>query len=177
MLSSHQLPEWNAQLFPGMSLSVWSALFRCFTWTIICRPYADMLERRLAGLKMLCNIRLLPEELPPVKAMEELSRRGIPYAITINAQNEVHRSITLNILHGTPQGTIPAHDVTVIPAHNFCQPSSPCPPPEKNHWLSSLKVSGKFCVVNGSILPCRWCWWFTHEITDGYLSCRMFYFD
>ena len=42
-----------------------------------------MLERRLAGLKMLCNIRLLPEELPPVKAMEELSRRGIPYAITI----------------------------------------------------------------------------------------------
>ena len=74
------------------------ALFFCF------RQYAEMLERRLSTFKMLCNIRLLPEELPPTKAMEELSRRRIPYAITINAQNEVHRSITLNILHGTPQG-------------------------------------------------------------------------
>lgn len=71
------------------------------------RQYAEMLERRLATFKMLCNIRLLPEELPPTKAMEELSRRRIPYAITINAQNEVHRSITLNILHGTPQGKFP----------------------------------------------------------------------
>ena len=57
---------------------------------------------------MLSNIRILPEELPPAKAMEQLTQRRIPFAITINAQNEVHRSITLNILHGTPQGKDPA---------------------------------------------------------------------
>ncbi len=75
--------------------------------TLDTRPYADMLERRLAVMKMLCNVRLLPEDLPASKAMEEVARRRVPYAITVNAQNEVHRSITLNILHGTPQGRAP----------------------------------------------------------------------
>ncbi len=75
-----------------------------YTLNTFCRQYAEAVERRLTQYKMLSNIRILPEELPPAKAMEQLTQRRIPFAITINAQNEVHRSITLNILHGTPQG-------------------------------------------------------------------------
>lgn len=36
--------------------------------------------------------------------IEEASKRGHLFAIVINSQNEVHQSLTLNILHGTPQG-------------------------------------------------------------------------
>ena len=63
-----------------------------------------MLERRLAGLLMLTYINLLPPEASMTRAIENVSRHKVPYAIILNEQNEAHRSLTLNILHGTPQG-------------------------------------------------------------------------
>ena len=40
------------------------------------------------------------------KLLIDTTRRGVPYAIVVTAQNEMHRSLTLNILYGTPQGKI-----------------------------------------------------------------------
>ena len=33
-----------------------------------------------------------------------MARRGVLYAVVITSQHEIHRSVTVNILHGTPQG-------------------------------------------------------------------------
>jgi uncharacterized MnhB-related membrane protein len=69
-----------------------------------CRDYANMIERRLAGLLMLSYINLLAPEVSMTRAIENVSRHKVPYAIILNEQNETHRSLTLNILHGIPQG-------------------------------------------------------------------------
>jgi len=38
--------------------------------------------------------------------LEEAARRRMMFAVIVNEQNEMHRSITVNILHGIPQGMI-----------------------------------------------------------------------
>lgn len=71
------------------------------------RDYAEGIEQRLKSASgMLCYINALPEEAAVARAIEEVGRRGILYAISINPQNEVHRSITVTILHGAPQGKL-----------------------------------------------------------------------
>ena len=44
-------------------------------------------------------------EIDVAMAMDAASRRRLLFAVIVNEQNEVHRSITVNILHGIPQGT------------------------------------------------------------------------
>ena len=69
-----------------------------------CRSYADAIERRLRSVGVVGHQLPLssPDSLP--KALEDITRRGLLFSITVNEQNEQHRSLTLNILHGTPQG-------------------------------------------------------------------------
>ena len=49
-------------------------------------------------------ISIMPEGRTAAQMTEELTTRKGLFAIFINPQNEMHRSLTLNILHGTPQG-------------------------------------------------------------------------
>lgn len=44
------------------------------------------------------------EEVPIGRVLANISSRGSLYAIVVMPQNEEHRSLTLNILHGLPQG-------------------------------------------------------------------------
>lgn len=44
------------------------------------------------------------EDVPIGKVLANISSRGCLYAILVMPINEEHRSLTLNILHGVPQG-------------------------------------------------------------------------
>ena len=46
----------------------------------------------------------LNSEMSLSTALDDVSRRGVLYAIVLTAQHEMHKSVTVNILHGTPQG-------------------------------------------------------------------------
>lgn len=46
----------------------------------------------------------LKDEALLTQTVDDIARRGSLYAMVISPQNETHRSVTVNILHGTPQG-------------------------------------------------------------------------
>lgn len=70
----------------------------------VCRPYAESIERRLQKLSLLTHIVLLKEEAHVVPCVEDLTGRGVLYAVIITRQNEQHASCTLRLLYGVPQG-------------------------------------------------------------------------
>jgi hypothetical protein len=63
-----------------------------------------MVERRMKQNMMAVDIQVLLENESSQVLIDGATRRNIPFAAVINQQNEVHQSITINILHGTPQG-------------------------------------------------------------------------
>lgn len=80
-----------------------------------------MIEGRLRTSGLLCEIRTAGEESAIPQIMDDVTRRNIPYAITLTSQNEVHRSLTMNILHGTPQEhrNMPMEDALSLVSRNF----------------------------------------------------------
>lgn len=50
------------------------------------------------------DIVIIPEAMQVSEMVEDAARLKCLFAIIINTQNELHKSLTLNILHGTPQG-------------------------------------------------------------------------
>lgn len=71
---------------------------------LVCREYADFVERRLKNLNLLTGIVVIRDDRTIQQQVEDATRRACLFAIVINSQNEVHQSVTLNILHGLPQG-------------------------------------------------------------------------
>ena len=69
-----------------------------------CRDYAELVQSRIKRLQVTVGIIYLNTEMNLSTALDDVSRRGVLYAIVLTAQHEVHRSVTVNILHGTPQG-------------------------------------------------------------------------
>jgi len=67
------------------------------------RDYAEMIENRIKEFGILTDMVFLTDEKNLIPAIEDIGRRGTMYAITVSPQHEVHRSLTLNILQGTPQ--------------------------------------------------------------------------
>lgn len=63
-----------------------------------------MIEHRLKNLNILTSVVVIREDRTIQQQVEDATRRGCLFAVVINSQNEVHRSLTLNILHGLPQG-------------------------------------------------------------------------
>lgn len=55
---------------------------------------------------LVASIAVLPEDRTIPQAVEDMTRRGTLFAVVITSQNEVHSSVTLNILHGQPQGEL-----------------------------------------------------------------------
>lgn len=70
-----------------------------------CREYAEMVGRKVRDLGMVVDLIFLNTEVSLTQALEDVSRARTPFAIIITQQHEVHRSCTVNILFGTPQGT------------------------------------------------------------------------
>lgn len=64
-----------------------------------------MVERRLRSLGLVVEHQYLGT-VALTETLDEVARRGILYAVVVTSQHEVHRSVTVNILHGTPQGKL-----------------------------------------------------------------------
>lgn len=71
------------------------------------RSYADSIKKRLMSAGVVTEVNILPLGIDILGALEDATRRRLLFAIVVNDQNEIHRSITVNILHGLTQGTLP----------------------------------------------------------------------
>lgn len=83
--------------------------FRCINWNVLncyfCfREYAEFIEKKLKNLGLIVDLLFPNEDVPIGKVLANISSRGCLYAILVMPINEEHRSLTLNILHGIPQG-------------------------------------------------------------------------
>lgn len=68
------------------------------------RRYAESVDRRLKNLNLIVEIVVITEDRSVTQMVEDASRKNVLFALVCNSQNEVHQSVTLNILHGTAQG-------------------------------------------------------------------------
>jgi hypothetical protein len=55
------------------------------------RQYAEMIESRLKNLGLRIDVLFPNPDIPLVKILENISSRGILFAIVVNALNEQHR--------------------------------------------------------------------------------------
>ncbi|KAK6185504.1 hypothetical protein SNE40_007722 [Patella caerulea] len=85
------------------------------------RNYADEIMGKLKALKVVTGILSFPEDQNVQKQLEEMAKQGVLYAVVINLQNELHSSVILNILHGTPQEhrNMPLEDAINLVSKNF----------------------------------------------------------
>ncbi|KFM59355.1 Nuclear receptor coactivator 5, partial [Stegodyphus mimosarum] len=85
------------------------------------RAYAESVEARVKNLGILVDILFLKDEALLTQTIDDIARRGSLYAMVINPQNEQHRSVTVNILHGTPQEhrNMPLEDALKLLSRNF----------------------------------------------------------
>ncbi|XP_044259145.1 nuclear receptor coactivator 5 [Tribolium madens] len=83
--------------------------------------YAEYIEQRLKGLGLIVDLLFPNEDVPIGRVLANISSRGCLYAILVMPQNEEHRSLTLNILHGNPQEhrNMPIEDALVLMTRNF----------------------------------------------------------
>lgn len=65
-------------------------------------PYAELLEGRLKRVGISCDLLYPNSEVPMGKVLANISSRGTLYAILVTPTNMEHKSITVNILYGTP---------------------------------------------------------------------------
>lgn len=77
-------------------------LYLCFKTN--CREYAETVGRKVRDLGMVVDLIFLNTEVSLTQALEDVGRARTPFAIIITQQHQVHRSCTVNILFGTPQG-------------------------------------------------------------------------
>jgi len=77
-------------------------LFYCFF--LYFREFAEYVEQKLRRLGLTVDLLFPNEDVPVPRVLSNIANRGCLFAVVIMPQNEEHRSITLNILHGPPQG-------------------------------------------------------------------------
>lgn len=71
------------------------------------------MEKKLKSYGLVVECAHLPETVPLLDELEDASKRGVLFGIIISSQHEVHRSVTVHILHGTQQGKLPSICVVV----------------------------------------------------------------
>lgn len=86
-----------------------------------CRDYAEMFLGKLKKIGLVCDIIILDKFLSPSQVIEEATARGLLYTASVTMQNEMHLSITVNILQGQPQEhrNMPYEDALKLVARNF----------------------------------------------------------
>ncbi|XP_005096661.2 nuclear receptor coactivator 5 [Aplysia californica] len=85
------------------------------------RAFGEAVQVRIKDHNIITAISIIPEGRTAAQMTEELTTRKGLFAIFINPQNEVHRSLTLNILHGTPQEhrNMPLDDAIALVGRSF----------------------------------------------------------
>lgn len=81
------------------------------------REYAESVGRKVRDLGMVVDLIFLNTEMSLTQALDDVSRGGSPFAIVITQQHQVHRSCTVNIMFGTPQGTEGLADCVGLQLH------------------------------------------------------------
>jgi peptidoglycan/LPS O-acetylase OafA/YrhL len=66
--------------------------------------YAEYIEDRLKRIGLTVDVLYPNEDVPIGRVLGNILSRGSLYAILVMPQNEEHKSLTVNILHGLPQG-------------------------------------------------------------------------
>ncbi|XP_067652006.1 nuclear receptor coactivator 5-like [Haliotis asinina] len=85
------------------------------------RTYAETIEHQVKSLNLITDLIVIPEDRTLAQQIEDISHRGGLFAIVINSQNEIHHSLTLNILHGSPQEhrNMPVEDAVGLVGRSF----------------------------------------------------------
>lgn len=83
--------------------------------------YAEFVEERLKMLGLTVDILYPNEDVQMSRVLGNISSRGTLYAIIIEPINEEHDSLTVNILHGTPEAhrNMPLKDAITLISRNF----------------------------------------------------------
>lgn len=69
------------------------------------REYAETIRSRVEYLRLIVNTVQLSPTVSLADALDAAANRGLLYAMIVTSQHELHRSVTLTILHGrNPQG-------------------------------------------------------------------------
>lgn len=92
-------------------------------WLCSGREYAESVGRKVRDLGMVVDLIFLNTEMSLTQALDDVSRGGSPFAIVITQQHQVHRSCTVNIMFGTPQGTevsVPCHSLVALSCSECC---------------------------------------------------------
>ncbi|KAK3919812.1 Nuclear receptor coactivator 5 [Frankliniella fusca] len=83
--------------------------------------YAEFVEEKLKKLGLTVDILYPNEDVQMSRVLGNISSRGTLYAIMIEPINEDHDSLTVNILHGTPEAhrNMPLKDAISLITRNF----------------------------------------------------------
>lgn len=69
------------------------------------RDYAELVRSRIESMDLVVETVHLSPTVSLADALDDAAQRGLLYAMIITSQHEMHRSVTLTILHGrNPQG-------------------------------------------------------------------------
>lgn len=101
--NNFDLPCIELLLGEGVQVSLSCHLFNLFS-SLFLRKFAEFVERKLKAIQVFCAISLISEDQTIPQVVEVAAKKQCLFAIVVNSQNEVHQSLTVNILHGTPQG-------------------------------------------------------------------------
>lgn len=72
---------------------------------VLYRDYASLVATRVRELGLVVETQQLSPTVSLADALDSAAHQGMLYAIIITSQHEMHRSVTLTILHGrNPQG-------------------------------------------------------------------------
>lgn len=72
---------------------------------MFCRDYAELVRGQVESMGLLVETVHLSPTVSLADALDDAAQRGLLYAMIITSQHEMHRSVTLTILHGrNPQG-------------------------------------------------------------------------
>ncbi len=91
-------------LFLETTLQSWLETFIGIFLIVDFRTYGETIESRLQAMGIKARLMFPPGDISIMSIIDRLARGGCLYAVVISNQNEFHRSCTLNILHGAPQG-------------------------------------------------------------------------
>jgi hypothetical protein len=67
------------------------------------RVYAEAVEARLKNMGLTVDVLFPNPEIPLGKVLGNIAGRGVMYAVCASPENELHRSLTVNVLQGEQQ--------------------------------------------------------------------------
>jgi hypothetical protein len=67
------------------------------------RVYAEAVEARLKNMGLTVDVLFPNPEIPLGKVLGNIAGRGVMYAVCVSPDNELHRSLTVNVLQGEQQ--------------------------------------------------------------------------